>query len=32
MSYFKSYDAAKTRRYHFLLDELLSLCNTVPDT
>ena len=32
MSYYKSYDAAKTRRYHFLLEELLSLCNTVPDT
>ena len=32
MSYYQSYDAAKTRRYHFLLEELLSLCNTVPDT
>jgi transposase len=32
MSYYKSYDTAKTRRYHFLLEELLSLCNTVPDT
>jgi hypothetical protein len=32
MSYYKSYDAAKTCRYHFLLEELLSLCNTVPAT
>ncbi len=31
MSYSKSYNAAKTRHYHFLLNELISLCNTVPD-
>ena len=31
MSYNKSYDTAKARRYRFLLDELMSLCNTIPD-
>jgi len=31
MLYHQSHDAAKTRRYHFLLNELISLCNTVPD-
>ena len=31
MNYRSSYNAAKARRYHFLLDEFLSLCNTVPD-
>ncbi|MFQ5834265.1 MAG: IS5 family transposase [Candidatus Thorarchaeota archaeon] len=31
MSYQSSYDAAKSRRYHFLLDDPFSLCNTVPD-
>ncbi|MHA1636366.1 MAG: IS5 family transposase [Candidatus Thorarchaeota archaeon] len=30
MSYDQSHDAAKARRYHFLLNELISLCNTVP--
>ncbi len=32
MYYDVSYNAAKARRYHFLLDELMSLCNIVPDT
>ncbi|MDF1539012.1 MAG: IS5 family transposase [Candidatus Thorarchaeota archaeon] len=32
MSYDSSYDTAKARQYHFLLDELISLCNTIPDT
>ncbi len=32
MSYDVSYDTAKARRYRFLLDELMSLCNTVPHT
>lgn len=31
MHYQKSFNAAKARRYHFLLEELMSLCNTVPD-
>ncbi len=31
MSYNASYDTAKARRYRFLLDELMSLCNTIPD-
>ncbi|MHA1634951.1 MAG: hypothetical protein ACTSUZ_10375, partial [Candidatus Thorarchaeota archaeon] len=31
MLYHQSHDAAKARRYHFLLEELISLCNTVPD-
>jgi transposase len=31
MPYYASHDAAKTRRYHFLLNELIILCNTVPD-
>ncbi len=32
MNYYASHDAAKARRYHFLLEELMRLCNTVPDT
>jgi transposase len=32
MSYNASYEAAKARRFHFLLDELMSFCNTVPDS
>lgn len=32
MSYDISYNAAKARRFHFLLNELMSLCNTIPDT
>ncbi|MGM0685970.1 MAG: IS5 family transposase [Promethearchaeati archaeon] len=32
MHYDVSYNAAKARRYHFLLYELMSLCNTIPDT
>ena len=31
MTYYQSHDAAKARRYHFLFEELMSLCNTVPD-
>ncbi|MHA1137940.1 MAG: hypothetical protein ACTSSE_15780, partial [Candidatus Thorarchaeota archaeon] len=31
MLYHQSHDAAKARHYHFLLEELISLCNTVPD-
>lgn len=31
MNYQASYNAAKARRYRFLLDELMTLCNTVPD-
>ncbi len=31
MHYHQSHDAAKARRYHFLLEELISLCNMVPD-
>ncbi len=31
MHYQTSYDAAKARRYRFLLDEFMKLCTTVPD-
>jgi len=31
MYYDQSHNAAKARRFHFLLDELMSLCNTIPD-
>lgn len=31
MSYNASYEAAKARRFQYVLDELMSLCNTVPD-
>jgi transposase len=31
MYYDQSHNAAKARRYHFLLEELMSLCNMVPD-
>ncbi|MFQ5906271.1 MAG: IS5 family transposase [bacterium] len=31
MHYYSSYDAAKARHFHFLLNELISLCNTIPD-
>ena len=32
MSYQISYNATKACRCHFLLNELISLCNTIPDT
>ncbi|MHA1662695.1 MAG: IS5 family transposase [Candidatus Thorarchaeota archaeon] len=31
MTYYASHDAAKARRFQFLFDELMSLCNTIPD-
>jgi transposase len=31
MSYDGSFNAAKARHFHFLVEELMSLCNTIPD-
>ncbi|MBD3158201.1 MAG: IS5 family transposase [Candidatus Lokiarchaeota archaeon] len=31
MAYDRSYNAAKARRFYYLLQELMSLCNTIPD-